>query len=228
MAGEIGGDGEGGALASAGARAGAEASAASGDDADAALGVPRFTLVDGGKRGPGIRVLVFDADTAADTAAADAAAAALSGVPFVSDEEAALLRQLAAAGVALVCVTAAREVCARSVFTAARIHLQILSDERAGRMPAGRLTRGAARVHALLAESDKTLTNLRETCVIASHPADCDLLLEAGMAFALEGAGYRARAAADAVFPAREAGGLALALGCALAWTASTAVACSR
>lgn len=59
--------------------------------------------------------------------------------------------------------------------------------------------------------------------VIATSPADRDMLLAAGIAFALKGAGYDALAAADRAFPVREAGGLAQAVDavCALALPAN-------
>ena len=59
--------------------------------------------------------------------------------------------------------------------------------------------------------------------VIATSPADRDMLLAAGTAFALKGAGYDALAAADRMFPAREDGGLAQAVDavCALAQPAN-------
>lgn len=55
--------------------------------------------------------------------------------------------------------------------------------------------------------------------VIATSPADRDMLLAAGTAFALKGAGYDALAAADRTFPAREAGGLAQAVDAVCALT---------
>lgn len=55
--------------------------------------------------------------------------------------------------------------------------------------------------------------------VIATSPTDLGMLMTAGVAFALEGAGYDVLAVADRVFPAREAGGLVQAVdaACALA-----------
>lgn len=55
--------------------------------------------------------------------------------------------------------------------------------------------------------------------VIATSPADRDMLLAAGTAFALKGAGYDALVAADRTFPAREAGGLAQAVDAVCALT---------
>lgn len=59
--------------------------------------------------------------------------------------------------------------------------------------------------------------------VIATSPADRDMLLVAGTAFALKGAGYDALVAADRTFPAREASGLVQAVdaACALAQPAN-------
>lgn len=53
---------------------------------------------------------------------------------------------------------------------------------------------------------------LPRVAVVAATPLDLPLILEAGRAFALAGAGRRCRAAADALFPARAQGGLAQAL----------------
>ena len=55
--------------------------------------------------------------------------------------------------------------------------------------------------------------------VIATSPADRDMLLAAGTAFALKGAGYDALVAADRTFPAREVGGLAQAVDAVCALT---------
>lgn len=55
-------------------------------------------------------------------------------------------------------------------------------------------------------------SSLARAAVIAQSPRDADLLMEAGWAAALRGSGYRACAAADAVFPPRGADGLAQAV----------------
>ena len=49
---------------------------------------------------------------------------------------------------------------------------------------------------------------LADVIVIASRPQDLPFILEAHMAFALQGSGYENEAAADRVFPPRAAGGL--------------------
>lgn len=53
---------------------------------------------------------------------------------------------------------------------------------------------------------------LRRTAVIATNPYDLPLLLEAGTAVALAGAGYECERAADLTLPAREDAGLETAL----------------
>lgn len=55
-------------------------------------------------------------------------------------------------------------------------------------------------------------SRLQDAIVIAATPYDLPLLSEAGIAYALEGAGSACRAAADFTFPARRKGGLAQAL----------------
>lgn len=66
--------------------------------------------------------------------------------------------------------------------------------------------------------------------VVATSPADRDMLLAAGTAFALKGAGYDALVAADRMFPAREDGGLAQAVDavCALAQPANPWLSTTR
>lgn len=53
---------------------------------------------------------------------------------------------------------------------------------------------------------------LRDIAVVAVRPEDRLMMLEAGVAFALETAGYDTCTAADAVFPPRRHGGLAAAI----------------
>lgn len=53
---------------------------------------------------------------------------------------------------------------------------------------------------------------LSQTAVIATSPCGLPLLLDAGTALALRGAGYENEAAADVVFQPRSSGGLAAAI----------------
>ena len=54
--------------------------------------------------------------------------------------------------------------------------------------------------------------SLNQAAVIATSPRGLPLLLEAGTALALRGAGYENEAAADMVFKPRSSGGLAAAI----------------
>ncbi|UEA44735.1 nucleoside-diphosphate sugar epimerase/dehydratase [Collinsella stercoris] len=69
------------------------------------------------------------------------------------------------------------------------------------------LLRPAARANVLAELVAACGWGFDSVAVIATSPADRDMLLAAGTAFALKGAGYDALAAADRTFPAREAGG---------------------
>lgn len=81
------------------------------------------------------------------------------------------------------------------------------------------LLRPAARANVLAELVAACGWGFDSVAVIATSPADRDMLLAAETAFALKGAGYDALAAADRMFPAREDGGLAQAVDavCALA-----------
>lgn len=85
------------------------------------------------------------------------------------------------------------------------------------------LLRPAARANVLAELVAACGWGFDSVAVIATSPADRDMLLAAGTAFALKGAGYDALAAADRMFPAREDGGLAQAVDavCALAQPAN-------
>lgn len=85
------------------------------------------------------------------------------------------------------------------------------------------LLRPAARVNVLAELVAVHGWGFDSVAVIATSPADRDMLLAAGAAFALKGAGYDALAAADRTFPAREAGGLVQAVdaACALVQSAN-------
>lgn len=69
------------------------------------------------------------------------------------------------------------------------------------------LLRPAARANVLAELVAACGWGFDSVAVIATSPADRDMLLAAETAFALKGAGYDALAAADRTFPAREAGG---------------------
>lgn len=92
------------------------------------------------------------------------------------------------------------------------------------------LLRPAARANVLAELVAACGWGFDSVAVIATSPADRDILLAAGTAFALKGAGYDALAAADRTFPAREAGGLAQAVdaACALAQPASSWLSTTR
>lgn len=85
------------------------------------------------------------------------------------------------------------------------------------------LLRPAARANVLVELVAACGWGFDSVAVIATSPADRDMLLAAGTAFVLKGTGYDALAAADRTFPAREAGGLAQAVAavCALAQPAN-------
>lgn len=81
------------------------------------------------------------------------------------------------------------------------------------------LLRPAARANVLAELVAACGWGFDSVAVIATSPADRDMLLAAGTAFALKGAGYDALVAADRTFPAREAGGLAQAVDAVCALT---------
>ena len=81
------------------------------------------------------------------------------------------------------------------------------------------LLRPAARANVLAELVAACGWGFDSVAVIATSPADRDMLLAAGTAFALKGAGYDALVAADRTFPAREAGGLAKAVDAVCALT---------
>ena len=81
------------------------------------------------------------------------------------------------------------------------------------------LLRPAARANVLAELVAACGWGFESVAVVATSPADRDMLLAAGTAFALTGAGYDALVAADRTFPAREADGLAQAVDAVCALT---------
>ena len=81
------------------------------------------------------------------------------------------------------------------------------------------LLRPAARANVLAELVAACGWGFDSVAVVATSPADRDMLLAAGTAFALKGAGYDALVAADRTFPAREADGLAQAVDAVCALT---------
>lgn len=155
----------------------------------------RLTVVQGG-RGRLARLLAVDLDGLG------------RGPMRLGSREALAFAHAEAAGMGLVVVTAAdaaREPYAIGLGAAA---VTVLPDGPVE----NDLTRGQVRADRLVAFCREQGVPLRDVAVIACRPWDCPMLLEVGMAVALETAGYDACSAADAVFPARGEGGLAAAV----------------
>ena len=143
-------------------------------------------------------------------AAPGAGAGCLAG-PSLSDEEARALRALERAGVSLAVFTCQNRERMACELERLGLHPLVVPDVLPLAVPSA-LDRAARRCESLVRLCDERHLGFEKVCVIASQPMDAAMLFKAGIALALEGAGYRSCAAADAVFPARERGGLAMAL----------------
>ena len=160
-----------------------------------------------------LRAVVVDLDAAPFPGTSTGGSGYQSGAALVLyEDEAEGLRALERAGLLLVIVTAAPKEQAEQVVAAAGIHPLVLSDCADGTSSGSVLGAAARRAEALAHKYVKGLANYGELCVVATHPIDRELMLEAGCALALRGAGAIACAGADAVFPPREEGGLVAAL----------------
>lgn len=156
----------------------------------------RFTVVRGGMRRPP-RLLVVDFD----------ASGVRDSLQF-SPDEARALTHAHTTGIELAVATGKDERLVLPMLADVGLTATVLLDGAVG----NDFERGHARAEHLVALCRERGIPLRDAAAIAVHPYDCPMLLEAGTAFALESAGYDACAASDAVFPARDQGGLAAAV----------------
>ena len=164
----------------------------------------RFTVIRGGlKFLPRLLVVDFDA-------------AAVQSPLRLSPDEVQALTHAVGAGVELGVVTGEDERSALLTFADAGLTVTVLSDGPA----INDFERARVRLEHLAAHCRKRRVSLRDVAVIASQPYDCPMLLEAGIAVALETAGYDACVASDAVFPARVQGGFAAAIDAVVTWGA--------
>ena len=156
----------------------------------------RYTVIRGGlKCLPRLLVVDFDA-------------AAVQDPLRLSPDEAQALIHATRVGAELVVVTGGDERSTLSTFVNAGLTATVLSDGPV----VNDLERARVRAEHLAALCCECGIRLRDVAVIASHPYDCPMLLEAGIAVAFETAGYDACVASDAVFPARDQSGLAAAI----------------
>lgn len=165
-------------------------------------------VVDGGRAHLRLRILVVDVDArvmpirrGGQTASAQMA---------LSAAEARALSSAQAVGLDLVVVTSVEEQRARySLDSMGLSVLAVISDTSTG---AGASTCSRKRLNRLAETTCQHDCSLREVAVIATDSADCPMMLEAGVGFALKDAGRDAIRAADRVFPFRRAGGLTAAV----------------
>lgn len=136
----------------------------------------------------------------------------------LSERELAALRWVADAGYEIAVFVSGAEAPACAQLAERGVSVEVLADEKG---PARELdspfTVGAARAEALARMCAREGVALERAAVIAVTPLDCEAMMSAGRALALEGAGYDACAAADRVFPSRGSGGLVRALNVAVA-----------
>ena len=159
-----------------------------------AIGLLR--VLNGGRAYPRPRMLVADLDVFAG--------------PVVSEPEVRAFSRAQKAGLDLIFLTSAEEACVRRMLDARGLCAAAVISDAVMRVGAGERSR--IRLDFLVACARQRSCTLREIAVIATHPKDCPMMLEAGVGFALKGAGDDAVRAADKVFPARRAGGLAAAV----------------
>ena len=155
------------------------------------------------------RLVPFAASAGASAADCDAADGGTpESRPTLFRAEAHLLKDVERRGVELLVPTAADPGLTTALLEDWHIHAAVLPDGPA----ASRAERSQIRLSHVARACRRRGHALSELAVIAMHPEDGAIMLEAGTAFALRGAGYDAETAADAVFPERHAGGLVFAL----------------
>lgn len=134
------------------------------------------------------------------------------GVSHLSEEERASLDRARALGLRVVAFTSSEEGGGRVDGAPAPIEVPrdadaVFADDGVDALDSP-LSRRARRTDALAGWAQGNGMGLADVAVIATEPVDRDMLMASGIAFALEGAGYSAAAAADRAFPSREDGGL--------------------
>lgn len=134
------------------------------------------------------------------------------GASRLSEEERASLDRARALGLRVVAFTSSEDGQGRGDGAPAPIEVPrdadaVFADDGID-APDSPLSRRARRADALAGWAQGGGMGLADVAVIATEPVDRDMLMASGTAFALEGAGYSAAAAADRAFPSREDGGL--------------------
>lgn len=169
-----------------------------------------LTVLPGG-RSARLHLLVIDVDDDAVLMPFPAGAADAGRIPALSSDEMRALSRAVDADLEIAAVAAFHVESACRVFDELRRDVTVLAD---GALDATHATavRGGLRLERLLRLCRDRGIPLRDVAVIAARPEDRSMMLEAGVAFALETAGYDVCSAADAVFPSRCRGGLAAAV----------------
>lgn len=134
------------------------------------------------------------------------------GTSSLSEEERASLVRARALGLRVVAFASSEKDRGRGAGTAAPVEVSrdadaVFADDGVD-APDSPLSRRARRADALARWAQGNGMGLADVAMVATEPVDRDMLMASGIAFALEGAGYSAVAAADRVFPSREDGGL--------------------
>lgn len=174
-----------------------------------------FTVLSGG-RGLRSRLLVIDVDDDELLLPFSTGDVEAGGRAFLSAAEAVALAKAVALGLQVAVVTASDAECAERVVAGLGCDVAVLADGPvAGFRSAAE--HGRLRLERFSSYCREQGILLRETAVIASRPEDRFMMLEAGVAFALQTAGYDVCTASDAVFPARRNGGLVAAINAAAA-----------
>lgn len=157
------------------------------------------------------RLLVVDVDDDALLASFSTGTAGGAGVPELSPDEARALSHAAETGLEIAAVTAFRPGDAERAFEALAKGVTVLADVPLD-VTCSAAERGRLRSEYVSSLCHERGIRLRDVAVIAARPEDRSMMFEAGVAFALETAGYDTCSAADAVFPSRYRGGLAAAV----------------
>lgn len=171
-----------------------------------AIGLLR--VLNGGRAYPRPRMLAIDLDVFAGPVVSGSETA--HARMMLLEPETRALSNAQKAGLELVIVTSGEEAHVRRMLDARGLcAAAVISDAV---MRAGARERSRICLDSLVACARQRSCTLREIAVIATHPKDCPMMLEAGVGFALRDAGDDAVRAADKVFPVRRVGGLAAAV----------------
>lgn len=134
-----------------------------------------------------------------------------AGVSGFARAERAAVRRALEDGMDVLVLSALDEETAEQAFASLSDRVTVRSDYAEQFLNSG-LSRRAVRADELAGFVHERNMTLGNTAVIASEPVDRDMLMAAGVAYALETAGYDSIVAADRVCPPRDAGGLVQAI----------------